>query len=410
MRKSVAVFFVLLCMASITGCGGSSTTATTTYDKLTTPFFASYSAMRGNRIPKGPLAFANYSVTTFTGVTTIAGSSAGFNNISTAGVATFNRPMAVTSDGTNLYVADYLNNAIRQINIATRHVTTIGNTNGAAGSADTAPGVTASFNLPRDITTDGTYLYVADSGNYTIRKIVINTGVVTTIAGVVGAVGSIDADIGTNARFNIINGITTDGISLFVTDSNNTIRRIASPTTVPSGPVTTLAGTPGTSGSTDGTLAAARFYLPQHITTDGPNLYVTDFTASTIRKIDLATGAVTTIAGIYEPGGAVGLHADSTGGTGQTARFNHPDGITTDGLNLYVTDSYDNMIRKIVLSPGTVWSGPVTTLANNGAAKVNTTVGITTDGNNLFITDFSIDGLIHRIRKIKNLSEATTPQ
>jgi hypothetical protein len=391
-------------MASITGCGGSSTTATTTYDKLPTPF-AKYSTMRGNRIAKGPLTFANYSVTTFTGIETIAGSSAGFNNISTAGVATFNRPMAVTTDGTNLYVADYLNNAIRQINIATRHVTTIGNTNGAAGSADTAPGVTASFNLPRDITTDGTFLYVADSGNYTIRKIAINTGVVTTIAGAVGATGSVDADIGTNARFNIINGITTDGISLFVTDSNNTIRRIASPTTVPSGPVTTVAGTPVTSGSTDGIQAAARFNLPQHITTDGPNLYVTDFTASTIRKIVLETGAVTTIAGKFEPGGAVGVHADSTDGTGLTARFNHPDGITTDGLNLYVTDSYDNMIRKINLT-----TTNVTTLANNGAANINTTVGITTDGNNLFITDFSIDGLIHRIRKIKNLSEATTPQ
>jgi sugar lactone lactonase YvrE len=232
--------------------------------------------------------------------------------------------------------------------------------------------------------------------------------VVTTIAGAVGAVGSIDADIGTNARFNVINGITTDGISLYVTDSKNTIRRIVlSSETVPSGPVTTLAGTPGTSGSTDGTQGAARFNLPQHITTDGPNLYVTDFTASTIRKIVLATGAVTTIAGKFEPGGAVGSHADSTlaDPTGQSARFNHPDGITTDGLNLYVTDSYDNMVRKIVLNSTTVYSGPVTTLANNGAVDVTTTVGITTDGISLFITDFTTTfpagNLQHRIRKIQ---------
>jgi hypothetical protein len=401
MRKLVSVLFALVSMASITGCG-SSTTATTTYDKLTTPF-ATYSAIRGNRIAKGPLTFTNYSVTT------ISGSSVGFSNHSTASSppAKFNRPIAVTTDGTYLYVADYLNNAIRRINIGTGvDVTIAGNTASVAGSVD-GTGNAALFNLPRDITTDGTSLYVADSGNYTIRKIAnpagpVGTAVVTTIAGAVGAAGSVDADIGTNARFNIINGITTDGISLFVTDSNNTIRRIVlSSVTVPSGPVTTLAGTPVTSGSTDGIQAAARFNLPQHITTDGPNLYVTDFTASTIRKIVLATGAVTTIAGNFEPGGAVGLHADSTDGTGQTARFNHPDGIATDGLNLYVTDSYDNMIRKIVLSPGTVWSGPVTTLANNGAANVNTTVGITTDGTSLFITDFSIDGLIHRIRKIQ---------
>jgi sugar lactone lactonase YvrE len=309
--------------------------------------------------------------------------------------------MAVTTDGTYLYVADNLNHAIRQINIATGVDKTIaGNPAGLAGSAD-GTGNAASFNLPRDITTDGTNLYVADSGNNMIRKIVISTGVVTTIAGAVGAVGSIDADIGTNARFNVINGITTDGISLYVTDSNNTIRRIVlSSGTVPSGPVTTLAGTPGTSGSTDGIQGAARFNLPQHLTTDGPNLYVTDFTGSTIRKIVLATGAVSTIAGKFEPGGAVGSNVDSTDGTGQTARFNHPDGITTDGVNLYVTDSYDNMIRKINLA-----TTNVSTLANNGAVDVTSTVGITTDGISLFITDFTTTfpagNLQHRIRKIQ---------
>jgi hypothetical protein len=397
MRESVAVFFALVSMVFITGCGGSSTTATTTYDKLPTPF-ASYSAIRGNRIANGPLQLP------FTNFSTISGSSVGFSNHSTATSppAKYNRPMAVTTDGTYLYVADNLNHAIRQINIATGVDKTIaGNVSGLAGSTD-GTGNAASFNLPRDITTDGTNLYVADSGNYMIRKIVISTGVVTTIAGAVGAVGSIDADIGTNARFNVINGITTDGISLYVTDSKNTIRRIALSGTFP---VTTLAGTPGTSGSTDGTQGAARFNLPQHITTDGPNLYVTDFTASTIRKIVLATGAVTTIAGKFEPGGAVGSNVDSTDGTGQTARFNHPDGITTDGFNLYVTDSYDNLVRKIVLNSTTVYSGLVTTLANNGAVDVTSTVGITTDGISLFITDFTTTfpagNLQHRIRKIQ---------
>src|SRR5450631_2531792 len=282
MRKAVAVLFALVSMVYITGCGGSSTTATTNYD-VTTPIPKPYPAVLGGAIQGKELVFANH-----TSVTTFAGSSAGFNNISTAGVATFNRPAAVTTDGTNLFVADYLNNAIRQINIASRRVTTIaGNTASVAGSVD-GTGNAALFNLPRDITTDGTFLYVADSGNFTIRKIVINTGVVTTIAGAVGAAGSVDADIGTNARFNILNGITTDGKNLYVTDSNNTIRKIDLTTTK----VTTLAGTPGTAGSADGTQAAARFNLPQHITTDGSNLYVTDFTGSTIRQIVLATSAV----------------------------------------------------------------------------------------------------------------------
>ena len=415
MRKTIAVVFALVCMTYMTACGGgsSSTTATTKYDTLPAPF-ETYSSVVGGRIPKGPLTFTNYSVSTF------SGSSVGFSNHSTSNSppAKFNRPMAVTSDGTNLYVADYLNNSIRQINIATGFDATIaGNVLGLAGSLD-GTGTAATFNAPRDITTDGTNLYVADTGNYTIRKIVISSGVVTTLAGSAGAAGSVDADIGTDARFNIINGITTDGKRLYVTDSNNTIRKITIDPGVAgavySGPVTTVAGTPGltgTAGATDGTQGAARFNLPQHITTDGPNLYVTDFTSSTIRKIVIATGAVTTIAGKFEPGGPGILESDSTDGTGQTARFNQPNGITTDGANLYVTDSYYNTVRKIVLpAPGAVYSGPVTTIAGGASgaaggltegigavAKFNFPIGITTDGKSLYIAD----NQNHRIRKIQ---------
>ena len=99
------------------------------------------------------------------------------------------------------------------------------------------------------------------------------------------------------------------------------------------------------------------------------------------------------------------MEADSSDGTGQTARFNQPNGITTDGVNLYVTGSYYNTVRKIALSSTTVWSGAVTTLAINDAADVTTTVGITADGTNLFVTDFSTGfatgNLQHRIRKIE---------
>jgi len=402
MRKFIAVLFVLACMTYIAACGGSSSTSTVTNYDLPTPVPkpTSRTLMGGAIQGVGELVLVPP-----VSVATIAGSAAGFSNISTAGSATFNRPVAVTTDGTNLYVADYLNNAIRQVNIATRHVTTIaGNLAALAGSTNGA-GSLASFNLPRDITTDGTNLYVADSGNFTIRKIVLSTMEVSTIAGGAGLAGSVDAAIGTDARFNVIKGITTDGSSLYVTDSNNTIRRIviASPSRV-----TTLAGTPGTTGSTDGKQAAARFNLPEKITTDGPNLYVTDFGNSIIRKITLADGVVTTIAGKAGPGGTAGSHSDSTDGTGLTARFNQPNGITTDGANLYVADSYDNKVRKIVLAspvPGSTYSGTVTTLLDNGAPNVTTTTGITTDGTSLYITDISTSlptgNLLHRIQEIK---------
>lgn len=395
MRKLITVFVSVVLVACLAACGGSSSTSKLTIYDLPTPVAkpVSRTVLGGAVQGVGALALTN-PVT----VSTFAGSAAGFNNISTVGSATFNRPIAVATDGTNLYVADYYNNVIRQINIVTRHVLTIAGS-GLIGSVD-GTGSAASFNRPNGITLAGTNLYVTDSGNYTIRKIDLSAGtaaaVVTTPFGGVGLAGSVDA-VGTNARFNYLGGITSDGSSLYVTDSNNTIRRIL----ISSGAVTTLAGAPGTSGSTDGAPATARFNLPARLTTDGPNLYVSDFGNSTIRKIDLATGTVSTIAGKAGPGGAAGSHVDSTDGTGQTARFNQPSGITTDGVNLYVTDSYDNTLRKVVLSSATVFSGPVSTLTTIGTAALNSIVGITSDGASLFVTDFSMDNLNHTIHQIQ---------
>ena len=103
----------------------------------------------------------------------------------------------ITTDGTNLYVADTDNHRIRKIVISTGVVTTLAG-NSSSGSTD-ATGTSASFNEPRGITTDGTNLYVSDSGNYRIRKIVISTGVVITLAGS-STYGSTDAT-GTSASF-----------------------------------------------------------------------------------------------------------------------------------------------------------------------------------------------------------------
>ena len=280
----------------------------------------------------------------------------------------FFRPDGITTDGTNLYVADTWNNAIRKIVIATGEVSTLAG--GGHGSED-GIGAAASFFDPSAITTDGTNLYVTDSGNYTIRKIVIATGAVTTLAGAAGASGSADGT-GAAARFSMHYGITTDGTNLYVADSNNyTIRKIV----IATGVVTTLAGTAQRRGNVDGTGAEAIFYFPEGITTDGTNLYVDDTVNNTIRKIVIATGVVTTFAdstasGITTDGtnlylagdtirkidmatGAVTTLAGTEGvygsmdGVGSAASFNRPYGITTDGFDLFVTDTYNNTIRRI---------------------------------------------------------------
>lgn len=330
-------------------------------------------------------------------VSTLAGAAgiAAFTNNSSGKSATtarFNHPVGITTDGTNLYLADHNNNAIRMIDRQSDVVTTLAVT-------DEASGFPVFFNHPADITTDGTNLYVTDFGNNSIRIINIATKRATTIGSASGEAGSVDADVPADVRFSSPIGITTDGTNLYVADSgNNTIRKIV----ISSKAVTTLAGTAGTAGSADGVQAAARFNLPARLTTDGSNLYVSDFNNRTIRRIVIATGNVTTIAGSAGIAGS----ADSAA-SGATARFTQPNGITADGKNLYVTDSYNNTIRKIVLSPATVFSGPVTTIAGiagqaghadtaAGTPSFDTPIGITTDGTSLFVAD----SLNHTIRKI----------
>jgi hypothetical protein len=206
-------------------------------------------------------------------------------------------------------------------------VTTLAGTIGTSGTAN-GTGAAARFYYPDGITTDGTNLYVADSYNHTIRKVVISSGAVTTLAGTAGTSGTANGT-GAAARFYYPYGITTDGTNLYVADTNNyTIRKIV----ISSGAVTTLAGTAGTSGTANGTGAAARFYYPDGITTDGTNLYVADTNNYTIRKIVISSGAVTTLAGTAGTSG-------TTDDTGTNARFYYPYGITTDGTYLYVADT-----------------------------------------------------------------------
>jgi len=161
-------------------------------------------------------------------------------------------------------------------------------------------------------------------------------GVVTTLVGTVLSRGSTDGT-GAAARFNLPGGITTDGTNLFVSDTaNNTIRQVV----IATGMVTTVAGTASSQGSADGTGAAARFLYPYGITTDGTNLYVADSGNHTIRKMVIATGVVTTLAGTAGSEG-------STDGTDTAARFLLPYGITTDGTNLFVADTFNHTIRDI---------------------------------------------------------------
>ena len=259
----------------------------------------------------------------------------------TGAAASFNLPNAVATDGAgNVYVADTFNHTIRKITPAAV-VTTLAGTAGVSGSAD-GTGAAASFYLPIGIATDSAgNVYVADRFNHTIRKIT-SAGVVSTLAGTAGMVGSADGT-GAAASFNNPAGVATDSAgNVYVADRfNHTIRKIT-----PAGLVSTLAGTAGVQGNADGTGAVALFTFPQGVATDGAgNVYVADTNNCTIRKITPA-GVVSTLAGTSGQTG-------TTDGIGAAARFTNPEGVATDGAgNVYVADTDNHTIRKITAAGG----------------------------------------------------------
>ena len=181
--------------------------------------------------------------------------------------------------------------------VATGVVTTVAGSPGANGSAD-GVGSIARFYNPYGLTYDGAgNLFIADWGNQTIRKLVVSTGAVTTAAGSTGVHGSTDG-VGTAANFYHPEGLATDGAGdLFVTDTDNqTVREIS----ISTGAVTTLAGSPGVRGSTDGLGPAATFNNPQGLAFEEGLLFVADTGGGTIRGIATATGAVGTIVGVAD--------------------------------------------------------------------------------------------------------------
>jgi sugar lactone lactonase YvrE len=283
----------------------------------------------------------NWVVSTIAGVAGFGGIADGTNNNARFGNLT---GIAIDRTG-NLYVADMFNNTIRKLMLMGGNwvVTTIvGSPTNAPGSFD-GTNRTTRFYYPQGLVLDSaTNLYVADTGNSTIRKIVLSgtNWVATTIAGLPGSAGNVN---GTNsaARFNSPYGLAVDsGTNLYVADYNNSIIRKVSPLSN-NWVVGTLAGSSFVSGSADGTATNAQFRNPAGVATDNAgNVYVADLQNSTIRKITSAA-VVSTIAGSSQSNGS----ADGTGGA---ARFYGPCGLATDATgNIYVADRYNHTIRKL---------------------------------------------------------------
>lgn len=272
----------------------------------------------------------NWMVSTLAGTPGVYGTNDG-----TGSAARFYYPAGVAVDSArNVYVADFFNHTIRKLTQMDTNwvVTTLA---GVALSSGTNDGIgrAARFHNPGSIAVDSANnLYVADTGGCTIRKMTqIGTNwMVTTLAGLGNKVGTNDGTAD-SARFHLPQGVALDANSnLYVADTgNDTIRKLTLSGT--NWVVTTLAGVALTSGTNDGTGSVALFDQPYGVAVDSAgSLYVADSGNDTIRRGFLANGAPVLAAnngGLTFSNGVFGFNV--TAASGQTVVVD----ATTDLVN-----------------------------------------------------------------------------
>jgi len=340
-------------------------------------------------------------------ITTVAGNGtrafAGDGGAATS--ASLSSPYGVIVDSTgNLYIADSYNHCIRKVAAGTGIITTVAGNSTRAFAGDGGVATLANLNNPYGVAVDSAgNLYIADSSNHRIRKVAADTGIITTVAGVGNAAFGGDGGAATAAYLNEPHGVTVDSAgNLFIADtSNHCIRKVA----VDTGIITTVAGYyynfHGFTGD-GGAATAASLNGPSGVTVNSAgDLFIADSANSRIRKVAAITGVITTVAGngAYPP-------FTGDGGAATAASLYWPNGVIVDSAgNLYIADRLNDRIRKVAAGTGIITTvagkgGTRIFAGDNGAATLASLYnpqGVTLDSaGNLYIADQSNN----RIRKV----------
>ncbi|CAN5610488.1 hypothetical protein BH10BAC2_BH10BAC2_05700 [soil metagenome] len=317
-------------------------------------------------------------------ITTIAGTgSAGYSDDNgNATDAEINQPYPLCLDKKgNLFFSDHINSVIRKINLSTNIISTVAGKGGYGYEGDGGDALSALLNLPLGIQIDdNNNLYIADWYNNRIRKVDLETNIITTIAGTGNLGYSGDGGLALNAELIGAEGIAVDTErNIYIINATSVVRKINKST----GVINTVARTneQGNTGD-NGPAIQATFSVLFDIETDANNnYYIVDNYSHVVRKVDVKTNVITTIAGTgFGEGTATGGFGGD-GGPATAALLSGPYNITfgKDGT-MYIVDNKNHRIRKVesvvlplqLLSFSATRNGKANLLKWSTAQEINT--------------------------------------
>ena len=262
------------------------------------------------------------------------------------GQAAFGQPAAEVFDAAgNAYLADAGNNVVRRVDAVTGVVTTVAGTGAAGFSGDGGLATAARLKGVNGVAVDAAgNLFLSDAGNSRVRRVDAATGVITTYAGNGSGAESTIGDGGpaTAAAVGLVNSVALDPAGNLLIASLFRVRRVDART----GIITTIAGNGDTRFAGDGVPATATGMTPSALAVDpAGNVYFADAGNLRVRRIDAATGLVTTVAG----SGRYGFAGD--GGPATAAQFVAPAGLALDrDGNLFILDNF--RVREVYAATG----------------------------------------------------------